>query len=52
MTIYSDPTGPLLEYKEGFLKIEDLNPELKTRWRLSRFEMFKIGFRFIRGAMQ
>lgn len=47
MTIFWHPTGPLLRYENGALSIEDLNPETKLRWRLTRMERLKIGFRFL-----
>lgn len=36
-------TGPLLRYKAGVLEIEDLNPEMKTYWRMTRLEILKLG---------
>jgi hypothetical protein len=39
MTIFWHPTGPLVKYKSGLLYIENLNPEMKTKWRMSRAEM-------------
>lgn len=50
MTIFWHPTGALLRYQRGFLRIEDLNPQWETRWRLSRWEMVKVGLRFILAA--
>jgi hypothetical protein len=51
MTIFSDHAGPLLQYQHGVLLIEDLNPQMKTRWRMSRRERFMVGLRFIASAM-
>lgn len=48
MTIFWAPEGPLLKFEDGVLKIEDLNPEIKTKWRLTRIERFRIGLGFIR----
>lgn len=48
--LFSDPTGPLIEYQHGFLTVEDLNPQISTRWRMSRWEMVKLGFRALRAA--
>jgi hypothetical protein len=45
MTLFWHQCGPLLRYQNGFLDIEDLNPEMKTRWRMSRAEMLKLGWR-------
>jgi hypothetical protein len=36
MTIFLHPAGPLMKYEHGVLFIEDLNPEMKTKWRMSR----------------
>lgn len=47
MIIYWHKTGPLLVYQNGVLHIEDLNPELKTKWALTRLERFGIGIRFL-----
>lgn len=44
-TLFWHPSGPLLTYRHGFLDISDLNPEIETRWRMSRWEMFKLGLR-------
>ena len=47
MILFWDQTGPLLRYQNGVLEIEDLNPEIKTSWRMSRLEMLITGLRFI-----
>lgn len=52
MILFCHPTGPLLVYKTGFLHIADLNPELSTRWRMSRFEMLALGWRCIVAALK
>lgn len=42
------PTGPLLAYDStGCLIVEDLNPEVRIRFRLEQWEMFKIGLKFL-----
>ena len=51
MTIFLDHCGPLLRYENGALRVEDLNPEIKTRWRLTRVERLMIGLRFIACAI-
>ena len=51
MTIFWHPTGPLLRYADGALRIEDLNPQLATTWRLTRRERIKIGLRFLFTAL-
>ena len=50
MILYSDPTGPLLEYENGLLLVEDLNPHVRTRWRMSRWEVLLTGIKFIIAA--
>ncbi len=52
MTIFWHWTGPLLRYESGVLTIEDLNPEIKTRWRLTRWELIKIGVRCVLAALK
>jgi hypothetical protein len=52
-TLFFDKTGPLVQYSiDGVLSIEDLNPEVKTQWRMSRRELFVFGWRCIRAAMR
>lgn len=52
MTIFWHPTGPLVKYEGGLLLIEDLNPEMKTKWRMSRGEMLRFGWRCLLAAMK
>jgi hypothetical protein len=47
MTLFWHQTGPLLRYQAGMLEVEDLNPELKTKWTMSRAEMLLLGWRCI-----
>jgi hypothetical protein len=51
MTLFWDQTGPLLKYQNGLLHVEDLNPQVKTQWRMSRKEMLKLGWRCIVAAL-
>lgn len=51
MTLFMDFAGPLVKYQDGTLHIEDLNPEIKTKWRMSRLEMLTFGFRCISAAL-
>ena len=46
-TLFWDQTGPLMRYADGTLYLEDLNPEVKIKWRMSHYEMFKAGLRFV-----
>lgn len=50
MTLYFHNTGPLVRYEDGLLHIEDLNPEMSTCWRMTRWEMVKLGFKSIFAA--
>lgn len=52
MTLFWHGTGPLLKYESGMLHVEDLNPEVKTKWRMSRGEMFKLGWRCMLAAIK
>jgi hypothetical protein len=52
MTIFWHETGPLLQYSSGTLHIADLNPELHTKWQMSRWEMMRVGMRFILAALR
>jgi hypothetical protein len=52
MTIYMDQTGPLVEYKNGVLHIEDLNPHQLMRWQMTRSEMLRFGWRCLVAAVR
>jgi hypothetical protein len=52
MTLYWHKTGPLLRYGGGLFQVEDLNPEIKTRWVMSRLEMVRLGFRCLLAALR
>jgi hypothetical protein len=49
-TLYSDKAGPRVTYAAGLLRVEDLNPEVRTCWRMSPGELFVFGFRCIVAA--
>lgn len=51
MRLFFDHTGPLVRYSSGTLEIADLNPDIETRWRLSRWEVFKLGVKAIVAAV-
>lgn len=42
-TIFINNTGPLIQYNDGVLRIDDLNPSYTMIWKVSRWELFKIG---------
>jgi len=51
MTIWWHQTGPKISYMDEVLQIEDLNPSQKITWRMSRLEMLRVGFGFIKAAI-
>jgi len=51
-TVYFDQSGPLLVYDGEILLISDLNPEIHARWRMSRKEMLRLGWRCILAALK
>jgi hypothetical protein len=51
MTIWWHPTGPKLSYDDGVLHVYDLNPEQHIRWRMTRWELVKVGFGCILAAI-
>lgn len=51
MTIFMDATGPLVQFDGEILSISDLNPEQHMRWRMSRVEMLRFGFKAILSAI-
>lgn len=52
MTLFWHQTGPLMKFENGMLHVEDLNPEVKTRWRMSRLEMLHLGWRCLVAAVR
>lgn len=44
-TIYFHHTGPMIRYESGVLYVNDLNPEMKTKWRMNRVEMLRMAWR-------
>jgi hypothetical protein len=53
LTLWWDHTGPLIQYsrQNSMLHVIDLNPEAEMHWKVSRMEMLRIGWRFIRAAL-
>jgi hypothetical protein len=49
-TLFWHPAGPLLKYADGVLHIEDLNPQIRTCWRMSRIEILKLSWRCLIAA--
>ena len=52
MTLFFAPEGPMLRYADGLFEISDLNPERNFSWRLSRFELARIGWRCFVAALR
>jgi hypothetical protein len=52
MTLFYVPSGPLVRYGKGILQIQNLNPEIKTQWRMSRLEMLSFGMRVLYAALR
>lgn len=42
--------GPMIKVGGGVVEISDLNPEAHLTWRLSRMELIRLGFGFLRAA--
>lgn len=51
MTLFWDQTGPLIKYSSGALVIEDLNPENSICFRMSRWELIRLGLWCLLGAI-
>lgn len=51
-TLFFDHSGPLMQYQPGLLKIADLNPEMQTQWKLSRWELFVLGLKCLWAAVR
>ena len=51
MTLFFKNEGPMLRYVLGVFCIDDLNPSATIRWRMSRWELFKVGLRCIWAAL-
>lgn len=50
--LYMHPTGPMLRVDSDLvLHIDDLNPEIKTKWRMSRLELLGLGWRMMVAAV-
>jgi len=52
MTLFFDRAGPLMKYANGVLHVADLNPEVRTKWCMSRLEMLRLGVRCIVAALR
>lgn len=50
-TILFTNWGPLVTYDGETVHVADINPEIETRWRLSRWEVFVFGFKAMFAAV-
>lgn len=51
MRLFFEPCGPVVRYSEGTFSVNDLNPEVKAAWRMSRIEMVRFGLRCLISAV-
>lgn len=51
-TLFFSNTGPMVRYGAGVLEVSNLNPEVETRWVMSRWEMVKLGLKCLRAAFK
>ena len=49
--IFWDRSGPLINYDGDTLRIEDLNPQVKLTWAMSRSELARLAFRALWAAV-
>jgi hypothetical protein len=52
MTLFWHNTGPLIRYQDGILHVEDLNPEAKIRFRMSRTELLRLSLKAFLAAIR
>ena len=50
-TVFWHGTGPHVWCKDDTLYIEDLNPHVNLEWRMTRKELFRLGWGLIRHAL-
>lgn len=51
MTLFWHGTGPEIEYAHGAFRVLDLNPQNEMQWRMSKAELFKLGWKCLRAAL-
>lgn len=49
--LYWHPTGPKISYSDGLLIVEDLNPDAKIQFLMSRWDMIKLAWQCLRTAI-
>lgn len=53
MTLFWHQTGPQIDYTEdGVLHMASLNPEREISWRMSRAEMWRLGWGCIKVSLR
>jgi hypothetical protein len=52
MTLFRDKTGPMIKYEYGVMHIRDLNPEHNMTWRMTRMDMFRLGFKCLLASLR
>ena len=52
MTLFWHKTGPLIRYEHGVLRVESLNPQSAVRFRMSRFEMIRLGLKCLLASLR
>lgn len=45
MTLFWAKEGPKVSYDGDTLSIDDLNPQVHLRWRMSRWELLRLAYR-------
>lgn len=51
-TLYWHPAGLRIEYLDGYIHIEDMNPHVQTKFMMSRWELFWLGWSCIFAALR
>lgn len=51
ITLFTHEAGPLVQFDGDFLRIEDLNPHVETKWRMGRLELFVFGIKVIAASI-
>ncbi len=50
--LFWHPTGPQVDYTEdGVLHMATLNPEREIEWRMSRYELWCLGWQCLKAAV-
>ena len=52
MTLLCLREGPLVRFIDGTMHVDELNPEVSARWRMSRWEMLAFAARTLWAALR